>query len=203
MLLSRSAWQGELLGALDTRRISANGFSAVHRDRLLKSRNKSTAERARRIFDTVVSSDRAEALAEFLPALKLKGDAEEGRLVYTMLCAECHAPDKQLGPDLRSITDRSGEGLLASIIDPSRQVDPKYIAYTAVFNDGRAMVGIIGSESGESLQITVPGAGDQSINRNQLKSLTSLDQSLMPNGLEAGLTHQKIADLVKFLQTTN
>ena len=93
--------------------------------------------------------------------------------------------------------------MLASIIDPSRQVDPKYIAYTAVFNDGRAMVGIIGSESGESLQITVPGAGDQSINRNQLKSLTSLDQSLMPNGLEAGLTHQNIADLVKFLQTIN
>ena len=203
VLLSRSAWQGELLGALETRRISANGFSAVHRDRLLKSRNKPTAERAKRIFDTVVSSDRAEAFAKFLPALKLKGDAEEGRLVYKMLCAECHAPEKQLGPDLRSITDRSGEGLLASIIAPSRQVDPKYIAYTLVFNDGRAMVGIIGSESGESLQINVPGVGDQSINRDQLKSLTSLDQSLMPNGLEAGLTHQNIADLVEFLKTTN
>ena len=203
MLLSRSGWQGELLSALEARRISVNGFSAVHRDRLLKSRNKPTAERAKRIFDTVVSSDRAEALAKFLPALKLKGNAEPGRLVYTMLCAECHAPEKQLGPDLRSITDRSGEGLLASIIDPSRQVDPKYIAYTLVFKDGRAMVGIIGSESGESLQITVPGVGDQSINRKQLKSLTSLDQSLMPNGLETGLTHQNIADLLEFLKTTN
>ena len=201
VLLSRSAWQGELLCALEAGRISANGFSAVHRDRLLKSRNKPTAERAKRIFDGVVSPDRTEALAKFLPALQLKGNAEAGHLVYTMLCAECHAPDKQLGPDLRSITDRSREGLLASIIDPSRQVDPKYIAYTAVFNDGRAMVGIIGSESGESLQIKVPGAGDQSINRSQLKSLTSLDQSLMPNGLEAGLTPKNMADLLQFLQT--
>ncbi|MEE2942740.1 MAG: PVC-type heme-binding CxxCH protein [Verrucomicrobiota bacterium] len=203
VLLSRSTWQGELLGALETSRISANGFSAVHRDRLLKSRNKSTAERAKLIFDTVVTPDRAEALAKSLPALKLKGDSERGRLVYEMLCAECHAPDKQLGPDLRSITDRSGKGLLASIIDPSRLVEPKYIAYTVVLNDGQAMVGIIGTESGESLQINVPGAGHQTINRNQLKSLASLDQSLMPNGLEAGLTHQNIADLVKFLQITN
>ena len=43
----------------------------------------------------------------------------------------------------------------------------------------------------------------KSINRDQLKSLTSLDQSLMPNGLEAGLTHQNIADLLEFLKTTN
>ena len=65
------------------------------------------------------------------------------------------------------------------------------------------MVGIIGSESGQSLEIKVPGVGNQSINRNQLKSLTSLDQSLMPNGLEAGLTHQNIADLIEFLITYN
>ena len=200
VLLSRSAWQGELIGALEAGQISANGFSATHRDRLLKSRNKPTAKRAKRIFDTVVSSDRVEALAKFMPALKLKGNAEAGHLVYTRLCAECHAPDKQLGPDLRSITDRSEKGLLASIIDPSRQVDPKYIAYTVVFNDGRAMVGIFGSESGQSLQLKVPGVGDQSINRNQIKSLTSLDQSLMPNGLETGLTHQNFADLLRFLQ---
>ena len=63
------------------------------------------------------------------------------------------------------------------------------------------MVGIIGSESGQSLQIKVPGVGDQSIIRNQIKSLTSLDHSLMPNGLEAGLTHQNVADLIEFLKT--
>ena len=130
VLLSRAAWQVELLEALESKRISANGFSAVYRDRLLKSRNKSTADRAKRIFNALVSPDRAETLVNYLPVLKLKGNAKEGRLVFTMLCAECHAPDKQLGPDLRSITDRSGKGLLASIIDPSRQVDPKYTAYT-------------------------------------------------------------------------
>jgi putative membrane-bound dehydrogenase-like protein len=203
VLLSRAAWQVELLEALESRHISVNGFSAVHRDRLLKSRNKPTADRAKRIFNALVSPDRAETLVNYLPVLKLNGDAKEGRFVFTMLCAECHSPDKQLGPDLRSITDRSGEGLLASIIDPSRQVDPKYMAYTVVLKNGRGMVGIIGSESGQSLQIKVPGVGDQSIIRNQIKSLTSLDYSLMPNGLEAGLTHQNVADLIEFLKTYN
>ncbi len=203
VLLSRPAWQGELIDALESKRISSNGFSPVHRDRLLKSGSKPIAKRAKRIFDNVVSPDRAEAVAKFLPALNLKGNSEAGLLFYTKLCAECHAPDKQLGPDLRSITDRSGEGLLASVIDPSRQVDPKYIAYTAEFKDGRVLVGIIGSESGESLQIKVPGVGDQSINRNQIESLYSLDQSLMPNGLEVGLTQQNFADLIEFLKKAN
>ena len=112
----------------------------------------------------------------------------------------CHATGKQLGPDLRSITDRSPEGLLASIIDPSRQVDSKYLAYTALFNDGRAIVGIITSESGESLKINVPGVGAQTVNRSELKSLTSLNHSLMPAGLEQQLTHQSMADLIRFLQ---
>ena len=200
VLLSRSEWQGELLDVLESKRISLNGFSPVHRDRLLNSRNNSIAKRAKGIFDNMVSTDRAEVLAKFLPALKLKGNSEAGQAVYTKLCAECHAPDKQLGPDLRSITDRSGEGLLASIIDPSRQVDPRYITYTAEFKDGRAIVGIIGSESGESLQLKVPGVGEQSINRNQIKSLYSLDQSLMPNGLEAGLSQQNMADLIVYLR---
>ena len=111
-----------------------------------------------------------------------------------------HASDKQLGPDLRSITDRSSEGLLASILDPSRQVDPKYLAYTAQFKDGRAIVGIITSGSGDSLKMNVPGVGVQAVNRSTLKSLTSLNQSLMPDGLELQLTHQSMADLIQFLK---
>ena len=90
--------------------------------------------------------------------------------------------------------------MLASIIDPSRQVDPKNLAYTALFNDGRAIVGIITSGSGESLKMNIPGVGAQTVNRSELKSLTSLNQSLMPAGLEQQLTYQSMADLIRFLQ---
>ena len=203
VLLSRGTWQEALLRGLETGQVSINGFSLVHRDRLLKSANKAVAKRAKGVFAGSAEGDRAGALARFAPALKLSGNAEKGRLVYDMHCAVCHAPDKQLGPDLRSITDRSPEGLLASIIDPSRQVDPKYLAYTALFNDGRAIVGIIDSGSGESLKMNVPGVGVQTVNRSELKSLTSLNQSLMPVGLEQQLTHQSMADLIRFLQDYN
>ena len=46
----------------------------------------------------------------------------------------------------------------------------------------------------------VPGVGLQSINRNELKSLKSLGLSLMPIGLEASLTNQKMANLLEFLK---
>ncbi|MEE2615588.1 MAG: PVC-type heme-binding CxxCH protein [Verrucomicrobiota bacterium] len=200
VLLSRSSWQEELLQAMETNIIPLSGFPALHRDRLLNSTNKSIVKRAKLIFDNTYSIDRNEVISKFLPALKLSGKTDDGKVTYESLCSQCHAPDKQLGPDLRSITDRSGEGLLNSIIDPSRQVDPKYIAYNAVFNDGRAIVGIIASESGDSLKINVPGVGLQSVNRNELKSLTSLNLSLMPTGLESSLTNQKMANLVEFLK---
>ena len=200
VLLSHSAWEEKLLRAMETGQISINGFSMVHRDRLLKSANKAAAKRASAIFSDTVTGKRTEVLAKFAPALKLAGTAEKGRLVYDTHCAVCHAPDKQLGPDLRSITDRSSEGLLASILDPSRQVDPKYLAYTAQFKDGRAIVGIITSGSAGSLKMNVPGVGVQTVNRSALKSLTSLNQSLMPDGLELQLTHQSMADLIQFLK---
>jgi hypothetical protein len=37
--------------------------------------------------------------------------------------------------------------------------------------------------------------------RNQIATLRSQNLSLMPDGLEAGLTHQDIADLIAFLRT--
>ena len=107
VLLSRGTWQEALLQGMESGQVSINGFSLVHRDRLLKSANNAVAKRARGVFTNEAEGDRAGALAKIAPALKLGGDADKGRLVFDMHCAVCHAPDKQLGPDLRSITDRS------------------------------------------------------------------------------------------------
>ena len=200
VLLSRPSWQEELLQAMETNAISLSGFPLLHRDRLLNSNNKSVVRRAKLIFDNSYAKNRNEVYLKFLPALKLSGKVDDGKAIFESLCSQCHAPDKQLGPDLRSITDRSAEGLLSSIIDPSKQVDPKYLAYNANFIDGRTIVGIIASESGNSLKINVPGLGLYSVNRNELKSLTSLNLSLMPNGLESTLTNQKMANLLEFLK---
>ena len=37
--------------------------------------------------------------------------------------------------------------------------------------------------------------------RNQIATLRSQNLSLMPDGLEAGLTHQDLADLIAFLRS--
>ena len=200
VLLGRSSWQEELLKAMEMNVIALSGFPPLHRDRLLNSASESIAKRAKLIFSKNFFMNRNEVFLKFSTSLKLKGKADEGKAIYESLCSQCHAEETQLGPDLRSITDRSGEGLLNSIINPSQQVDPKYLAYNAVFNDGRIIVGIIASEAGDSLKMIVPGIGLQSINRNELKSLKSLDLSLMPIGLEASLTNQKMANLLEFLK---
>jgi putative heme-binding domain-containing protein len=44
------------------------------------------------------------------------------------------------------------------------------------------------------------GAVDQTVIRSQIKEITPDNKSLMPDGLEQGMTHQDMADLLEFLR---
>jgi len=41
------------------------------------------------------------------------------------------------------------------------------------------------------------------INRSDIKRMQSQGQSLMPEGLEAGLSLQDLADLIEYIETAN
>jgi hypothetical protein len=47
----------------------------------------------------------------------------------------------------------------------------------------------------------MPGNIVRSVLRSEVKELKSTQTSLMPDGLEATLTPQSLADLIKYLQT--
>jgi hypothetical protein len=45
-----------------------------------------------------------------------------------------------------------------------------------------------------------PNEADVTVNRSDLKELKTNGKSLMPDGLEAGLSEQDFADLIEFLR---
>ena len=125
------------------------------------------------------------------------------RAIFDQRCAVCHlSPEGQAlnGPDLRAITDRSKEGLFSSILDPNQSVDPSYTGYTVTLANGSSLYGRILSENPNHLTLRLLDGSDHQLARHDIKSLTSSKLSLMPEGLEADLTHQQLADLINYLQ---
>ena len=87
-----------------------------------------------------------------------------------------------------------------NILDPSRQVLPDFVSYTVVPTDGEALTGLITAESAASVTIRRPNLPDVTLRRSEIRELRAEGKSLMPDGLEQGLTMRDMADLISFLR---
>ncbi len=74
------------------------------------------------------------------------------------------------------------------------------MSYTATLNNGDVAFGVITAETGNSLTLRGLDGKDTSILRNDLKSLAGSNRSLMPDGIEAALDKQQMADVIRFLK---
>jgi hypothetical protein len=90
---------------------------------------------------------------------------------------------------------------MISILDPNRAVEPQFVNYVADTNEGQTISGILRRESGNSVTMALAGGTEQAILRSDLKSLRSTGLSLMPEGLEAGMSPQDLADLIAFVRS--
>ena len=105
-----------------------------------------------------------------------------------------------MGPDLRAVTNREASALYAAILDPNRAVEPLYQAYTAITRDGSVHYGILKQELGHSVTLQTLDGTEHQVLRRDLESLETSQASLMPEGLELGLSDQALADLIAFVQ---
>ena len=137
------------------------------------------------------------------PALALTGRVEKGRELYEQRCLVCHRAEgrgQAVGPDLVTVKSRGRDGLLTAIVDPHREVAPAYVAYTVSTREGATLVGLISRDDATGVALTLMGGTQVTLARAQIKGTASEGKSLMPEGLEAGLSAQAMADLLAFLE---
>ena len=198
-LLSNDAWTLALL-----KRPEAKSADASMRARLIKHPKKNIASLAEKVFADSTSATRAAVVQKFKPALKLPGDAARGKTVFASVCISCHKLDGvglELGPDLRSVAQHDAEKLLNSILDPSAIIEPGFMAYHCTLKSGEQLYGVIATETSASLTLKMAGNVMKSVLRSDVASLRSAGISLMPDGLEAAMTPQSLADLIAYLQS--
>ena len=201
VLLQRKQWTKACLAAIEQKTVARGDLDASRRQLLFTHADPEIAKTAKRVLG---AGNRQKQIDAYRTALKLDGDQTRGQAVFQKLCASCHLPPEGVpmnGPDLRSITDRSAAGLFGSILDPNQSVDPTYSGYSVTLADGAVLFGRVLSESSNHLTLRLLDGTDRQLSRTKIKSLNNSGLSLMPEGLEAGMTRQDLADVIRFLQT--
>jgi putative heme-binding domain-containing protein len=152
---------------------------------------------------TRVNPDRAKAVEQFRPALAKRGRAAAGKATFEQRCAACHqlgGVGRAIGPDLKSTRANGAEKMLVSLIDPNREVAPQFLLFTLRLAKGDgALVGMIANENASVVELIQPDGSERSVRRAEVRSIESTGLSLMPAGLEAGLSTGQMADLLAWL----
>lgn len=139
--------------------------------------------------------------------LSLSGDAARGRRLFfetaAIQCQQCHRIGNQgteLGPDLSEIGKKYNRvQLLETIIEPSKQIDPKFAAYLVETSAGQVHAGLLVEKNdrevilkdAQNKQIRVPAS--------EIELFAPRQKSLMPELLLRDMTAQEAADLLEFL----
>lgn len=202
-LLARDDRQTALLGAIQAGTIPATALSAAQVQSLARHKDANIATQAKAALASVIPPSRAEVLNKFRAAVNTKGDATRGQTHYLQRCLACHraaGQGLQVGPDLITVKTKGRDALLTAILDPTKEVAAQYILYTVTTKDGGTYTGFISEDNATSVTLKMAGGAEQKIERSTIRGTTSSGQSLMPEGLETGLTVQDMADLLSFIE---
>ena len=146
------------------------------------------------------------AMLETMLTTLPEGDLRRGHEVFMSKKAACNACHKlgygggRLGPDLTSIgRARNRRDLLEAMMFPSISIVRGYESVSVELNDGRVVSGIVTSETGQEIVVSVDAQKTHHISRADIAEIVPSSVSPMPNGLATALSQQDIADVITFL----
>jgi putative heme-binding domain-containing protein len=141
--------------------------------------------------------------------LSLTGDAARGKQVFFEIegvsCKNCHRigdSGTEVGPELNTIGKKlTREQLLENILEPSKQIDPKYVTYLAETVEGRLLTGLLVTKDESEVVLRDAQNNLVRIPADEIEHLFPQRQSLMPELLFRDMTAQQVADLLEYLSS--
>jgi putative membrane-bound dehydrogenase-like protein len=200
-LLAQNDRNGAVLTALESGRIAGTDLSSAQVDFLRMHRDPAISRRALQLFGPV-PWQRPEAVQRFKPALGLQGAADRGRGIFLARCVACHPPDHEvqaLGPELVSARIYGKEKLLMAILEPNSDVRRDYPTCVGETPEGEALIGILRNENAAAITLQQLNGVAVVLPRARIQYLQAQPWSIMPEGLEEGLTPQDMADLLSYI----
>ncbi len=200
-LLTRNNRINDVLTALEIGVISKADVSPIQQNFLRSSANPSLRQRALAVFGPV-PLQRPDVVRQYRPSLELRGVASQGRGIFLARCAACHVfagDGKRVGPALDGLRVSGREKILSAILEPNVAVRPDYQTTILQTSSGQNFVGIIQDDNPSAVTLVQPEGVQLVWPRTGIVGSPSQTWSLMPDGLEKGLTTQNMADLLEYL----
>lgn len=180
-----------------------NLWKSYNVDGILKAMGQDPANTKLVAVEMPAEPANAPAIPTTAEILKLKGDAERGK-VAVAACYMCHHIGEQgvdYGPDLTTFGKQQPlEVLINAIRNPSADVSHGYEGSILKTTDGITITGMVLSD-GDPVIMKTMGAQTQTIAKSRVASLKPLEKSLMYVPSQLGLTGQSIADIAEYLKS--
>ena len=91
------------------------------------------------------------------------------------------------------------EKLLSAIVQPNAEVQPKHFSFTIETLNGGLLTGLLLRQNPKTVTLITPANDEIVLPRTNIKNVRPQTWSLMPEGLEQGLTPQAMADLLQYI----
>ena len=120
-------------------------------------------------------------------------------------CSTCHKIGYlggEVGPELTKIGEvRTERDLLESIVYPSASFVRSYEPTAITLKDGEVVSGIVHRDTPEEVEVVTGPGPTRRLARADITGINPGTVSVMPAGLGDALSHQELADILKFVKT--
>ncbi|MBA4065374.1 MAG: glycosyl hydrolase [Isosphaera sp.] len=205
LVLAKADSAKAFLDAVETGALRFDLLALEQRTALASHPDRSLADRAKKLLALgggLPNADRQKVIEELKSVLTAAGDVANGKKMFAQHCAKCHkyaGEGEAIGPDLTGFAVHPKEEILIHVLDPSRSVEGNFKAYRVVTTDERTILGILGAQTGTSVEVIDGDAKRHALSRDDIASLKETDKSLMPEGFEKVMKPAELADLLEFL----
>jgi len=190
-LLSRPAWAGELLDAVEAKRIDKSALPmtvarsfAKGQDAMLKKR----AEQVLGVWHESNADTKALIAAKRKACLEGTPDIAAGKVLFQTACIVCHSfhgGGQKVGPDLIGSGRSNLDAILSNVIDPNQIIGNGYENFIVTTKDNRTLSGRVTEDTPTHVKLLAIGGAEQTVPRDQIVKLENTHQSLMPVGFGA------------------
>jgi putative heme-binding domain-containing protein len=200
-LMGRVERFNTVLDEIENGRIHVEDLTSAQVNLLRTDVDPSVRQRALRLFGPL-SPHRPAVLESFSPALRLAGDRNNGRELFQARCANCHSTGgngRNFGPDLSAMRALSRDKLLSGIIQPSAELNPQFLTYVVETKAGQLRAGLVQRQNSKTVILSLLNDEDVVLPRSNIQDMRPQPWSLMPEGLETGLTPKAMADILEYI----
>lgn len=201
-LLSRPQWVAALVRHLENGEIAARELDPASIQQLRSYQDRSLRTRCLTVFGQ--PTDRSVVVEQYLSKMPAPRLSDLGQKLFEENCAACHVAKEgqpMIGSPLENLKHWTIDQWLTGILDPNRNVEPKFMQSTILTADDQVFVGIVLERTPSATRLAQADGTIRSVPTSDVLQIRESQTSLMPEGFEEKLSPEQIAELLGYLRS--